>query len=134
MAETFATLPSTKDDRSFFSYVLSALGVVAQRVVIVDQSEASFSHGGLSSIGATPLQITATPTPLKKGVYIRARDGNGANLLAVGNSNAVTVNAADGTDGFELAKNEQVFIPVNDLSKVWIVGSTTGLELSWWAV
>lgn len=89
-------------------------------------------NGSLASIGATALQITSTATPLKWGVRIKAAHANSTNFIYVGCNSTLTAGvAAPTTDGYQLALDTEVFIPIDDLSKIWVIGSTTGLVLTW---
>jgi hypothetical protein len=97
---------------------------------VLDTSVQAFDHGERTSIGATALQLTTTSFAARQGVEIRADAANGANFVYVGNSD-VTAGGTDATDGFKLAAGERVFIPIDDPSKVWVIGSTTGLAVSW---
>ncbi len=88
----------------------------------------SLIHGSLGSIGAAAQQLTTTPTPLKRGVTVKAAVGNSTNKVYVGLS-TVTADNTPATDGFELLGGDSVTIEIDDLSKIWVVGSTTGLKV-----
>jgi hypothetical protein len=94
------------------------------------QAPASFDHGEKTSIGATALQLVAASLPIQVGIEIRADAANGAAFIYVGNSD-VTAGGTDATDGFKLAAGERLFLAVDDVFKVWVIGSTTGLAVSW---
>jgi hypothetical protein len=49
----------------------------------------------------------------------------------VGASTSVTANSADATDGLQLGPGEALLVPVDDPSKVYLIGSTTGLSVFW---
>ncbi len=97
------------------------------------ETKPAFYHGRLSAIGATPLQLTArTGLPkLTRGIYVQAGAGNSTNKIYVGLGNTVTADAADTTDGYELAAGQSVLVPVDDPTQIWVVGSTTGLKAFW---
>lgn len=94
------------------------------------QAPASFDHQEKTSIGATALQLSATSVPLQVGIEIKAASANSTGIVYVGNSD-VTAGGTDGTDGFPLAAGERLFVAIDDVSKVWVIGSTTGLAVSW---
>lgn len=86
---------------------------------------------GSKVVGGTAVQLTSTPTPLNRGVTIRADDGNSTGFIYVGASNAVTAGIASGaTDGYKLKVSESVTINIDDLSKIWLIGSTSNLAVS----
>lgn len=79
--------------------------------------------GTKASITTSAVQITATSTKLQVGVTIKALAGN-SDVVYVGASNAVA-----STTGYPLAAGEQVFIAVDDLSLVWLIGGASGQEI-----
>jgi hypothetical protein len=93
------------------------------------QAPASFDHGEKTSVGATALQLVAASLPIQVGIEIKAAATN-AGTIYVGNSD-VTAGGTDATDGFPLAAGERLFLAVDDVFKVWVIGSTTGLAVSW---
>lgn len=86
----------------------------------------SFLTGRKSSIGATALQLTATSTKCT-GVYVKAADDNTGKVY-VGIS-TVTADSADATDGFPLSADTGVFVTIDDPSKLYVIGSTTGQKV-----
>lgn len=91
---------------------------------IGDDSLTRFDHGRKSAIGTSAVQLMATSTHAPRGVQIKAALTNSGTLY-VGNSD-VTAGAADATDGFPLAPGDALFIPVDDPSKVYLIGSAIG--------
>lgn len=89
--------------------------------------------GTLGSIGATALQLTATTRKLARGVRVRADDGNSTNFVYVGILGVTAGIAAPTTDGYKLKVSEAVDVQIDDPSKVYVIGSTTGLAVSWMA-
>lgn len=55
-------------------------------------------------------------TPLQNGVRVKADTGNGDNIY-IGDDDTVST-----TNGFPLDAGEEVLIPVDELSKVWVIG------------
>jgi hypothetical protein len=91
---------------------------------IGDESLARFDHGRKSAIGTTAVQLTTTSTHAPRGVQIKAAVGN-SGVVYIGNSD-VTAGAADATDGFPLGAGDGLFLPIDDPSKVWLVGTLAG--------
>lgn len=83
--------------------------------------------GAKASIGTSAVQITATETLLQVGVTIKALAGN-SNTVYIGASDAVT-----SSTGYPLAAGEEKFIPVDDLSLVWLIGGASGQEIRYLA-
>lgn len=71
----------------------------------------------------TAEQITATSTPLQKGVTIVANSAN-TGVVYIGDS------AVD-SSSFSLAAGEQIFFPIDDLSKVWLDVSVSAEGVSY---
>jgi hypothetical protein len=101
-----------------------------QRVQI--GAENTFDHGAKSAIGGTALQLVATKTICKRGVQVKAAAGNSGKVY-VGNSD-VTAGSADATDGFELSASQGLFVPAQDASTVWVIGSAGGQKVFWFTV
>ena len=92
----------------------------------------TFYHGSLASIGATALQLTSTVTPLKRGIVVKASPGNAnGTIVYVGKSTVTAGVAAPTTDGFPLSPGDSVSFETDDASKVYCIGSTTGLSVGW---
>lgn len=69
-----------------------------------------------STVGAgANQQLTAQPYDLKYGVYVRALSTNG-NTVYVGDSNVSASN------GFPLAAGEDIWIPCEDATTVYVIG------------
>lgn len=88
----------------------------------------SIVHGSKGSIGATALQLTTDPTPLRRGVTVKAALGNSTNKVYVGLAGVTADNTA-ATDGFELLGGDSVTIEIDAASKLYVIGSTTGLKV-----
>lgn len=92
------------------------------------------------TVGETAVRLTATSTPAKFGVWVKASTFNAeGEAVYVGFADTVTAASADATDGFELAPGEAFQFPPRpglamDASNVWVIGSAAGLELTWLAV
>jgi hypothetical protein len=90
------------------------------------------STGRKSAIGASAVALIGSSTPFSYQVQVVAANGNGSGLVYIGLS-TVMANAADTTDGYELAAGQTVTIPAafcgGDLANLFAIGSTTGLKV-----
>jgi hypothetical protein len=85
-------------------------------------------QAGSGTVGTTPTQLFPAAFRVRKSVIIRANAGN-SGTITLGNS------AASAGDGFILAAGDtSPEIKINDLSKVWLVGSGSDQAYSWLAV
>lgn len=82
-------------------------------------------HASATTVDETPIQLATGKPRLKKGVRIEAHADNTDNIY-VGTSASVSA-----SDGFPLDAGEFVDVPIDDLSKVWIVGGDTGQVAKW---
>lgn len=100
-----------------FGYNTTTIGSAAGRIV---------SGTKTVTTAGTAVQVTATTTPII-GVFVSADAGN-TNEVVVGDSSVV---AANGTQqGLPLfGGNPAVWIPINDLSLLWVDSVTNGDEL-----
>jgi hypothetical protein len=91
---------------------------------IGDESLTRFDHGRKSAIGTTAVQLTTTSVHAPRGVQMKAAVSNSGTVY-VGNSD-VTAGAADATDGFPLGAGDALFVPIDDPSKIYLVGTAAG--------
>ncbi len=89
--------------------------------------------GSKGSIGATALQLTTTSFACRRGVLVKADAGNSTNFIYVGILGVTAGIAAPTTDGYKLAVNESVDIAIDDPSKLYVIGSTSSLAVSFLA-
>jgi hypothetical protein len=95
-------------------------------VSIAREAAAGFLTGhGVAGVAKT--QVVAVATPLQKYVEIKA-DLTNTNNVYVGVSNVLT------TTGYMLDAGELIRIPVDDMSKVWVIGGAAAQGYSWLAV
>ena len=94
---------------------------------IGDETICTFDHGRKSAIGTTAVQLTTITVHAARGVQIKAASAN-SGLVYVGNSD-VTADASDATDGFPLAPGEGLFLPVDDPSRIYVVGSAASQKV-----
>jgi hypothetical protein len=80
------------------------------------KAQPSFAHRRIA-VGTTPTQLTATATPAKKGVLVKALAANTAPVYVGGPTVSIT-------NGYELSPTEEVFIPVDDASKIYVVAAS----------
>ncbi len=99
---------------------------MAGYVSIAKESSENFATGH-GSVGATKAALIAGETPLQKFVEIKA-DLTNANNVFVG------INTVTTSTGFLLDAGESVKIPIDDMSKVWVVGGAASQGFSWLAV
>lgn len=100
-------------------------------VQITDDAASKFLTGS-KTVGTAAVQLTATGTPLTRGVSIRAASSN-AGKIYIGPASTVTALSAAGTDGQELAAGERQFVPIDDLSKVFLISDTAGQKITFLA-
>lgn len=90
---------------------------------IVEQAYAEFKAGALD---VDQVAIKLAPAFRVHGrVSLKAADGN-TGTIYVGDS----VNVSS-SNGYPLAENEGVDIYVNDVSKIWVIGSADNQVLKW---
>lgn len=89
-----------------------------------------FDHGSKGSIGVSALPLTAVGFGAAKGIELIAAATNAAGIVYVGNAD-VTAGSAEATDGFPLAAGARLFIPIERVSSIHLIGSTTGLKVFW---
>ncbi len=99
---------------------------------IGDETVHAFSHGRKSSVGTSAVQLTAAIAHLGKGVQIKADAANSGTVYVGGST--VTADAADATDGFPLSAGEGLLVPVDDPSKVYLIGSAAGQKVFFFAI
>jgi hypothetical protein len=87
---------------------------------------------GRKTIGATATQITTSTASLISGVHIRAAGAN-TGTIYVGFASTVTADGADATSGFPLNANDGLFVPVEKMSELWLIGSAASQKFFWLA-
>jgi hypothetical protein len=91
---------------------------------ITREAVAEFQTGS-GTVGTTAARIHSGKG-LVKGVVVRA----GTKPIAIQSTPGATSNA-----GFQLGAGEQSpWIHIDDLSKVWVIGSEAGCDYSWLAI
>lgn len=75
------------------------------------------------TIGTTAAQITATEIPLDQGVVIKALAANSGTVFVGTDSGVTNGTAGTLTDGYPLAAGEELPVHINDLSKIYLIGS-----------
>lgn len=74
------------------------------------------------TVGTTAVQLTATPTPVKSQPFIRPDPANTGVVVVITGSGKVL------TDGMFVG--DGVFVPVDDLSKIWLIASVASQKVS----
>lgn len=82
-------------------------------------------HGQNTDVDASAEQLTATSTPLKSGITVKALPGN-SDQIYIGYSSAVTA-----SNGYPLDADQSVFIEIDDVNKVWAIGGAANQGVSW---
>jgi len=100
-------------------------------VQITDDCRNAFRTGG-STVGAAAAQLSATSVPCTGGVQIRAADANSGQVF-VGTTAGVTADQT-ATGGYPLDAGESVFVPINDLAKVWLIATAAGQGYNFLAI
>lgn len=103
-----------------------------QVVEIGDSTELTFDHGRNSNIDQAAIQITTVSVVANHGVLVKAANGNSGTVF-VGNSD-VTADATDATDGFELAAGESITVEVDNVNKIYVIGSADNQVAYWLTV
>jgi len=95
-------------------------------VSIAREAGAQFKTGhGVAGVAKS--QVVAVETPIEKYVEIKA-DLTNTNNVFVGLNNVLT------TTGYMLDAGELIRIPIDDLSKVWVIGGAAAQGYSWIAI
>lgn len=98
----------------------------------------SGGSGQLGSIGATALALstgtlTTTATTFRTKCVIKSVAANSTNFIYVGNVSSLATSS-----GFQLASGVEETFDVGffggDLANAYVIGSTTGLAVSFWYV
>jgi len=92
------------------------MGMAEGRQIVQVHANPPWSEGDTNqvTVGTSAVQITATSTPIKT-VTVKADNDNAGNVY-VGFSSGVTTG-----NGFRLAAGEAITIPIDDLSKIWLI-------------
>ena len=101
-------------------------------VNIVEDLSPDFWTGSKAIGNGAIVQLFSADLPVQKGVQLKA-DATNAGIIYVGKSN-VTAASADVTDGMPLAAGEGIFIPVKDITKIYMIASQAAQEIYWMAV
>lgn len=83
---------------------------------------------GHGSVGTSAAQVDTSAIRAAKGVNIKADLTNGNNLY-VGHDSGVS-----SSNGYLLDAGEEVFIQIDSLDKVWIIGGASSQGYSWLVV
>lgn len=91
---------------------------------LVQQLSAPTAHGQTDVTTAGTEVVLASDTALKVGVLIKAKHGNTNNIF-VGN------NPVTSSTGYVLDAGEEVFLPADNLNKIYIDATTNGEGVSY---
>lgn len=101
----------------------------AGELEVVEGPATSFDHGSNRDIDATAEQITTTSVVPKFGVLVKA-DAANTGILYLGNSD-VTAGTTAATDGMPLSAGESVLIKIDNVNKIYAIGSAAN-QIAYW--
>jgi hypothetical protein len=96
-------------------------------MIIEKESHPEFHVGVNSDIDTTAEKLTDLSVTVRKYVYVKADAGN-AGVVYVGKA------GVSASNGYPLAAGEDVKIPVDDPSKIYVIGSQADQGVKWLAV
>lgn len=96
-----------------------------------DDVVGSFDHGLNSDVDTGVESLSGVSRPATRGVQLKAAETN-LGTVFVGNAD-LTTNGSSG-DGFPLAAGEGLFLPVDDLAKVYIAADEPNQRVYWLVV
>ncbi len=82
---------------------------------------------GYTVVGSTAVQLQVNPRELLTGVIVKADTAN-AGVVYVGFSSQIDANAST-KSGFPLAAGDSVPLTIDDISKVWVIASTSSQKV-----
>ena len=85
--------------------------------------------GAKSAIGTSAVQLTTIEHHCLNGISITA-DKDNSGTVYVGLS-GITAGTVDATDGIPLEAKDSVFIEIEDIRKIYVIGSAAGQKV-WW--
>ncbi|REJ65640.1 MAG: hypothetical protein DWQ31_17010 [Planctomycetota bacterium] len=100
-------------------------------VDIGSDSAPEFFHA--AKVVGTTAEVIANARPLLRGAQVVAATDN-LGVVFVGTSQSVTAGTNDGTDGFPLGPGDGLFVPVDDLAKVWVIADQASQKVFWVAI
>lgn len=101
-------------------YIIGGGGSATQLSSTVDN--------GAKSVDTSAVQLSTSTYKAKNGVVVKAAPSN-TGIVYVGDSDAVTANSSDTTDGFPLSASESITIPVDKPSRIYIIGSDSSQKV-----
>lgn len=96
---------------------------------LVKSVSSSVITGSKTTVANTAVPLTSGSIPTTKGVVVKSANANSENVY-IGPS-TVTPGTASSTDGFELFAGESLTIPVDDVSKVYVSSTFSGMKVFW---
>lgn len=88
-------------------------------------TEGNWNHGSKASISTTRVQLTSRDLPCRRGITIKAADGNSGTVY-VGRSTVTAGEASADTDGYPLIASQEVFIEGRNANEVYCIASGAG--------
>ena len=80
------------------------------------------------AVGVSAVRLSAASVSCTRGVYVKAAPGN-TGVVYIGAQSGVTAGTTDATDGYPLSAGHEVYIPINDVNKVWAIGSAASQKV-----
>lgn len=96
-------------------------------MIIEKDSHPEFYAGANADIDQVAEQLTTSSFAVRKYVYIKANAGNTGDVY-------VGLAGVSASNGYPLDAGEEVKIPVDDPSKIWVIGSADNQGVKWIAV
>lgn len=96
-------------------------------MILEKESHPEFHVGVNSDIDQVAEQLTTISVVARKYVYIKANAGNSGDVY-------VGRQGVSASNGYPLDAGEKVIIPVDDPSKIWVIGSADNQGVKWVAV
>lgn len=96
---------------------------------LVKSVSSSVITGSKTTVANTAVPLVTGSVPTTKGVIVKSANANSENIY-VGPS-TVTPGTTSSTDGFELFAGESLTIPVDDVSKIYVNSTYSGMKIFW---
>jgi len=100
---------------------------------IAKETVSELLHGHVV-VGATRSQLSTIPFGAQKGILLRAPGAQdpSANTACVWVGGArVTADSTPATGGIPIPPGSALFVPIDDLSRLWVVSTAAAQDLAW---
>lgn len=92
---------------------------------------------GHCTVGLTPCRLASESSPCRKGVLIRAPgslDPTPNTVCVWVGDSRVLASSNEDRGGMPVAPGEAIFIPTDDLYRLWAVSTDDGQDVAWMAM